>query len=68
MLCSTVKYKLPALRRVRKYLTTEKTKLLYNAFINSQFNYPSMIWMFCRKKGYLKIEKIQYKTLKNDLY
>ena len=24
----------------------------------------SVIWMFCRKKDYLKIEKIQYKALK----
>ena len=23
-----------------------------------------MFWMFCRKKGYLKIEKIKYKSLK----
>ena len=57
MLCSTANYKLHALRRIRKYLTLEKTKLLYNAFINSQFNYVSLIWMFCRKKDYLKIEK-----------
>ena len=64
MLCSTANYKPHALRRIRKYLTVEKTKLLYNAFINSQFNYASVIWMFCRKKDYLKIEKIQYKALK----
>ena len=38
--------------------------MLYNPFINSQFNYASVIWMFCRKKDYLKIEKIQYKALK----
>ena len=63
MLCSTANYKLHALRRVKKYLTLEKAKLLYNAFINSQFNYTSVIWMFCRKKD-LKIEKIQYKALK----
>ena len=50
MLCSTANYKLHALRRIRKYLTLEKTKLLYNAFINSRFNYASVIWMFCRKK------------------
>ena len=62
MLCSIANYKLHALRRIRKYLTLEKTKLLYNAFINSQFNYASMIWMFCCKKDYLKIEKIQYKV------
>ena len=64
MLCSTTNYKLHALRRIRKYLTPVKARLLYNAFINSQFNYASVIWMFCRKTDYLKIEKIQYKALK----
>ena len=64
MLCSTANYKLHALRRIRKYLTPVKARLLYNAFINSQINYASVIWMFCRKKDYLKIEKIQYKALK----
>ena len=38
MLCSAANYKLHALRRIRKYVTLEKSKLLYNAFINSQFN------------------------------
>ena len=38
MLCSTADYKFHALRRIRKYLTLEKTKFLCNAFINSQFN------------------------------
>ena len=64
MLGSTANYKLHALRRIRKYLTLQKAKLLYNAFINSQFNYVSVIWMFCRKKDYLKIKKIQYKAFK----
>ena len=58
-LCRNASYKLHALRRIRKYLTTEKAKLLYNAFINSQFNYSSIIWMFCRKTDYMKMEKIQ---------
>ena len=57
-------FKLHALRRIRKYLTAVKARLLYNAFINSQFNYASIIWMFCHKQDYLKIEKIQYKALK----
>ena len=35
MLCSTANYKLHTLRRIRKYLTLEKTRLLYKAFINS---------------------------------
>ena len=58
-------FKIHALRRIRKYLTAVKAKLLlYNAFINSQFNYASIIWMFCHKQDYLEIEKIQYKALK----
>ena len=31
-------FKLHALRRIRKYLTIDKAKPPYNAFINSQFN------------------------------
>ena len=63
-LCRTANYKLHALRRIRKYLSLEKAKLLCNAFINSQFNYALLVWMFCRKKQYLKIQKIHHKALK----
>ena len=48
ILCSTANYKLHALSRIRKYETLEKVKVLYNAFTNSQFNYTSVIWIFCR--------------------
>ena len=55
--------KLYLLRRIRKYLTQDQAKLLYNAFINSQFSYAPSIWMFRRKNQYLKIQKI-HKVLK----
>ena len=42
-------YKLHALRRIRKFLTTEKAKILGNAFIDCHFNYAPVMWMFCRK-------------------
>ena len=63
-LCCTANYKLHALRRIRKFLSLEKVKLLCNAFINSQFNCALLLWMFCRKKQYLKIQKIHHKALK----
>ena len=63
-LCCNASYELYALRRIRKYLTQDQTKLLYNAFINSQFIYAPIIWMFCRKNQYLKIQKIHHKALK----
>ena len=64
MLCRRANYKLHALRRIRKCLTLEKLKLLYNNFINNQFNYASIIWMFCHKQDYFEVEKIHYKALK----
>ena len=58
-ICHRANLKLHALRSIRKYLSTVKAKLLYNAFINSQFNYASIIWLFCHKQDYLKITKIE---------
>ena len=52
-----------ALHRIRKYLTVEKAKLLANAFINSQFNYAPLIWMFANKSSIDKILKIHKRTL-----
>ena len=57
-------YKLYALRRIRKFLTKEKAKILGNAFIGSLFNHAPLIWMFCRKTRYSKIQKIHHRTLK----
>ena len=62
--CRNANDKLYALRSIRKYLTQDQAKLLYNAFINSQFNYVPIIWMFCRRNQYLKIQKIHHKALK----
>ena len=63
-LCRNAQYKLHALRQIRKYLSLEKTRMLGNTFIDSQFNYAPLIWMFCRKGLYLKMQKIHHKTLK----
>ena len=60
-------YKLHALRRIRKYLSLEKAKMLGNAFIDSQLNYAPLIWVFCGKRLYLKMRKIYHKTL-NVIY
>ena len=72
-LCRKAQYKLHALRRIRNLLIIEKAKILGNAFIDSQFNYAPLLWMFCRKTLYSKMEKIHHKTLKiiyesNDTY
>ena len=63
-LCSNGNYKLYAVRHIRKYLTAEKAKLLGKVFIDRQFKYASLIWMFCQKTIYFQIEKIHHKTLR----
>ena len=51
----------------------ETYKVLGNVFKDSQFNQAPLLWMFCRKTLYSKIEKVHHKTLKfiyksNDTY
>ena len=42
-LCRNTSYKLYALRRIRKHLTQDQAKMLYIAFINSQFDYAPIM-------------------------
>ena len=63
-LCRDTSYKLYALQRIRKYLAPHKAKLLHDVFGNIQFSYTSIIWMFCIKRGYLKMQMVQYKFQK----
>ena len=63
-LCRNVQYELHALRHIRMFLSIEKAKILGNAFTDSQFNFAPLLWMFCRKTVYSKIEKTHLKTLK----
>ena len=63
-LCRNAQYKLHALRRIRKYLGLGIAKMLGNALIDTQLNYAPLIWLFCRKELYLKMQKIHHKTLK----
>ena len=63
-LCRIAQYKSHAFRRIRKYLTLDKAKLLGNAFIDTQFNYAPLTWMFCHKTTYLKMQKTHHKSLK----
>ena len=39
-LCCNAQHKLHAIRKIRKYLSLEKVKMLGNAFIDSQFEIP----------------------------
>ena len=56
------KYKLRALQRIRNYLSNEKARLLASIFINNQFYYAPLIWIFAGKT-LSKVQKIHFRTL-----
>ena len=63
-LCRKASYKLHALRRIRIFLTVEKAKMLANAFINSQFTYTPLVWMFAGKTSIIKFVKLTIEHFK----
>ena len=62
-ICKTASAKDKSLSKIRNALDEKQAKLLYNYFILSQFNYCSIIWMFCSKTSYNRIEQIQKRGL-----
>ena len=45
-ICKKVSTKLHALARVSNYMTTDKLRVIMKAFIESQFGYCPLVWMF----------------------
>ena len=64
VLCTKAARQLNALSRVSRFLNTTSRMIIYNSFINSNFNYCPLVWHFCRKKDGDRIEKIQERALR----
>ena len=62
--------KLHALMRISKFMSEDKLKLIMKTFIESQFNYCPLLWMFCSRTLNNKINKLHERALrvvyKND--
>ena len=63
-ICGLANNRLRALARIRRYLPTEQTNYLSEAYIMSAFKYCSLIWMFCNKTSNNLINKIHKRTLR----
>ena len=55
---------LHALARISKYLSQDKLKIIMRTFIQSQFNYCPLIWMFHSRTLNNKINKLHEKALR----
>jgi exonuclease III len=56
--------KLYALMRISKYLTADKLKILVTAYIESQFNYCPLVWMFHSREANNKINRLHERALR----
>ena len=63
-ICSLVNNRLRALTRIRRFLSTEQTKYLSEAYIMSAFKYCLLTWIFCNKTSNNQINKIHERTLR----
>ena len=63
-ICSKVSKKLNALGRIAGYITVEKRRMLFKAFIESQFNYFPLIWMLNSRTINKKINRFHERSLR----
>ena len=63
-LCKKASQKLHALARVSKYMNTDKLRLIMKAFINAQFGYCPLVWMFHSRTLNNRINKIHERALR----
>ena len=63
-ICKKANQKLHALARIAKYLDIEKLKIIMKTFIESQFNYCPLVWMFHNRELNNKINKLHERALR----
>ena len=63
-ICNKVSKKLNVLGRIAGYITFEKRRMLFKAFIESQFNYCPLIWMLHSRTINDKINRLHERSLR----
>ena len=63
-ICKKANNKLHALARIAKYLNPDKLRILMKTFIESQFNYCPLTWMFHSRQLNSKINKLHERALR----
>ena len=63
-ICKKVSLKLHALARISKLMSTEKLRTIMKAFIESQFGYCPLVWMFHSRALNNKINKLHERGLR----
>ena len=63
-ICNKVSRKINALRRIANYMPLEKRRVVMKTFIESQFNYCPLIWMFHSRTVNNKTNRLHERALR----
>ena len=63
-LCKKVNQKVSALARIARILPFQKRRIILKTFIESQFSYCPLVWMFCSRSMDKKINHIHERALR----
>ena len=63
-LCKKVNQKVSALARIANILPFPKRRIILKSFIESQFSYCPLVWMFCSRTMNRKINQIHERALR----
>ena len=63
-ICNQTGKQINALKRIRVNLDADARITVYNSYINSNFNYCSVIWMFASKSNIDKLERTNKRALR----
>ena len=63
-ICRKGNSKLSTLSRLARYLSIKQKRLLYMSYIEAQFKYCPITWMFCSRSYNNKINKLQERALR----
>ena len=62
--CKKASGKVTALARLARFLPYHKRRIILKTFIESQFSYCPLVWMFCSKTINKKINHIHERALR----
>ena len=63
-LCTKASNKLHALARISNFMNHEQKRVIMKAFIQSQFGYCPVVWMFCNRTINARINRIHERSLR----
>jgi hypothetical protein len=63
-ICGQAAKQINALKRIKQHLDKQCKQVIYNTYINSNFNYCSVVWMFINKTNMEKLEKTNKRAMR----